>query len=771
MEHSTGTDSSPLARFRFLVNGVVQGVGFRPFVYRIATEEALTGTVQNGPNGVTIEVEGSAHAIARFRHRLQSELPPQSRIDSLESVSVGLTGESHFQIIHSAHDGAAATLIPPDIATCDDCLRELFDRSDRRFAYPFINCTNCGPRYTIVRSIPYDRPYTSMSTFTMCPSCQGEYDDPADRRFHAQPNGCAICGPRVRLCQADGTSVMGEPIPTAVDLLKTGLILAIRGVGGFHLAVDAGNETAVQRLRDRKGRAEKPLAMMAPDITTIENFCILSDHERALLLSPSRPIVLLKSREATGIANAVAPGQQYLGFMLPYTPLHHLLLRGNFTALVMTSGNLAEEPIAIGNQEALDRLKDIADYFLLHDREILQRCDDSIARIQGSQPRLIRRSRGYVPLPVTLAESTIKPILAVGAELKNTIALSRGNQIFLSQHIGDLDNPTALAFFEQSISHFEQIHEIVPEAIAYDLHPEYLSTQWAQKQALPSVSVQHHHAHLAAVLAEHKHVGKAIGIILDGTGYGTDGTIWGGELLFGDASGYVRSAWLAPVPMPGGGLAIKQPWRMALSHLYSSIGENIADLDLPVVAQHRQEIPLLTQMIQKKINSPLTSSCGRLFDAVAALLGYNREIAYEAQAAIGLEMLCDHSAVRASKGYSSALEQIPASGALTTAPLILSIVEDLRRGIARSHIAADFHRSVVEVWVKAAREARTRYNCNTVALSGGVFQNDLLFELMVDRLSAEQFTVLTHLQVPTNDGGIALGQITVANAHFRRERD
>ncbi len=770
MDRSAETETSASTRLRLLVNGVVQGVGFRPFVYRIATELALAGSVQNGPRGVTIEIEGRPGLINSFEHKLKTELPPQARIDSIESLFISPTGGRLFQIIHSAHDGNAATLIPPDIATCDDCVREMFDANDRRYHYPFINCTNCGPRYTIVRSVPYDRPFTTMASFTMCLACQREYDNPADRRFHAQPNACPVCGPQVTLREIAGALVQGDPIPQTVSLLREGKIVAIRGVGGFHLTVDATNESAVVRLRQRKGRAEKPLALMAPNIATIEDYCEISKRERELLLSPQRPIVLLHRRDSRDLAPSVAPDQRFLGFMLPYTPLHHLLLRGNFRTLVMTSGNLSEEPIAIGNEEAMHRLREIADYFLLHDREILQRCDDSIARVQADEPRIIRRSRGYVPLPISLPHPTSVPILAVGGELKNTVALSRSNEVFLSQHIGDLDNPSALGFFEECIAHLERTLEVMPEVIAYDLHPEYLSRQWANRQKLPSISVQHHHAHLASVLVENGFAEKAIGIILDGTGFGTDGTIWGGELLCGDASEFTRSAWLEPVPMPGGLLAIKHPWRMAIGYLYQSYGDSLLELNLPLVERHRSELPLLVQMMQKKINSPLTSSCGRLFDAVAALLGFDREVAYEAQAAIGLEMYCDQEAVRKSIGFPAVAPTTVAGGVIETRSLITGVVAAALNGQPREKIAADFHRTIIELWVQAAIRERKRTGSNTVALSGGVYQNNLIFEKMVGRLTEEKFAILTHRNVPTNDGGIALGQIAVADAYFRRQR-
>ncbi|MCM2270992.1 MAG: carbamoyltransferase HypF [candidate division Zixibacteria bacterium] len=768
MDRQTSIAGIELVRVRFVANGVVQGVGFRPFVYRIATSLGLAGHVNNSPDGVVIEIEGTPASIAEFEMRLGTGAPPPAKIVSLISNRLGVTGENGFRIKSSRHDSPASTLIAPDIATCDDCLSELFDPQDRRYHYPFINCTNCGPRYTIIRSIPYDRPFTSMSLFPFCPDCRREYDDPSNRRFHAQPNACPVCGPKVALSGTAGAIGIDDPISTAVDLLREGKILAIRGVGGYHLAVDATKDTAVRELRRRKGRAEKPLALMAPDLGAIERVCEISDTERELLLQPSRPIVLLRRREESRIGRSVAPGQRYLGYMLPYTPLHHLLLRGNFDALLMTSGNYSEEPIAIGNDEARERLAGMADHFLTHDREILQRCDDSIMRVQHHQPRVIRRSRGMVPLPIKLRRPTMRPILAVGGELKNCIALSRGNEVFLSQHIGDLDNPSAFQFFEASVAHLSSILQIKPELIAYDLHPDYLSSQWAQRQPLPSVSVQHHHAHLASVLAENQYAGKAIGILLDGTGYGTDGTIWGGEILIGDAFSFERFAWFEPVPMPGAGMAISRPYRMAIAQLYHSFGENARNLDLPIIQNHIGELDLLAQMISKKINSPRTSSCGRLFDAVAAILGFDREIGYEAQAAIELEMICDRSIDRLSPLFQEAVEQSTVCSSIVTAPLIRAVVRQIESRRPVGQTAAEFHIALVELLVRSAVAARGKYDINTVALSGGVFQNSFLFEIMCDRLAQEEFTVLTHHQVPTNDGGLALGQIAVADAQIRQ---
>ena len=754
-------------RQQIRVNGIVQGVGFRPFVYRLARECGLGGFVRNNHAGVVIEVEGPLESLAHFRRRLLRDAPPLARIVEWHVDALPPRGERGFDIATSEREALPVTLISPDVSVCDDCLRELFDPADRRYRYPFINCTNCGPRYTIVRSLPYDRPSTSMATFRMCEPCEREYHDPGDRRFHAQPNACPDCGPRVSLWDRTGKKLSaGDPIAEVVMLLQQGHIVAVKGLGGFHLAVDARNDRAVQELRRRKGRAEKPFALMAPDLERVQRFCFLEEAEAALLSSPARPIVLLRARPGHDLAPSVAPRNRYLGFMLPYTPLHYLLLRGHFDALVMTSGNFSEEPIAIDNQEALERLAPLADYFLLHDRDILQRCDDSIVRHVAGHARLIRRSRGYVPRPVFLKRPTRRRILACGGELKNTVALSRDDTVFLSQHIGDLDNPAALAFFEHSIAHLQQILEITPEVIAYDLHPEYLSTKWAkQQEGRPRIGVQHHHAHLAAVLAENRHEGRAIGLILDGTGYGTDGTIWGGEVLLGDAAGFERFAWLTPVALPGGEAAIRQPWRMALSCLLHTYGPEALDLELPFLEQVKvAEARVVLQMVEKGLNAPLTSSCGRLFDAVSALVGVRTEVNYEAQAAIELEMAVDENETGV---YGEALPRAEASGALPVAPLIRAVVADVRRGEPVGRIAARFHRTLAELFLTAAHSARETTGLETVALSGGVFQNVTFLTCLLTRLQQEGFEVLTHREVPCNDGGLALGQVAVADCQLQ----
>jgi hydrogenase maturation protein HypF len=760
--------SSNRVRCRIQVNGIVQGVGFRPFVYRLANELNLAGFVINSSGGVDIEIEGAKTKIDEFYFRLRSEAPVLSQITDSNITEIESTGDNNFIIKQSKKDSFPTTLISPDIATCDDCLRELLDPDDRRYRYPFINCTNCGPRYTIVENIPYDRPKTSMKIFPMCEECLEEYNDPANRRFHAQPNACPVCGPQLMLYDRKGKIDIEDPLREVVNLLRNGYIVAIRGIGGFHLAVDAYNNEAILELRKRKGRAEKPFALMAPDLESIKKFCLITEDEEKLLTEYTRPIVLLRKKPGCDLAESIAPDNNFLGFMLAYSPLHHLLLRDNFDALVMTSGNYSEEPIAISNDEAIRRLKPLADYFLLHDREILQRCDDSITRFQHNKARIIRRSRGYVPRPVFLKKPLSKKILAVGAELKNTIALSRGNTVFLSQHIGDLDNPSAYTFFEDSIEHLKSILEIEPELIACDLHPEYLSTKWAKKQnRLPVVEIQHHHAHLVSVMVENGVTDKTIGIIYDGTGYGTDGTIWGGEILVGDAAGYERPFHLETVPMPGGTTAIQNPWRMAVSYLYKVYRSEFLNLDLPFLREiDIRDIDIVIQMLEKDINSPLTSSCGRLFDAVSAILGIRNTINFEAQAAIELEMMINEEC---DDYYENAVSDLLSGESINTTPPIMAVVDDIIKGEDVGVISAKFHRTLAEISVKAAKSIREKYKIDIIGLSGGVFQNHYFFNFLYERLNSEGFNVISHRQVPTNDGGIVLGQAIIADTLFKMD--
>jgi len=755
-----------MGRRRIRVNGIVQGVGFRPFVYRLASEAQLRGFVNNDADGVFIEAEGLEKDLEVFCRRIIDESPPLANIVNCQIDNIPVANDAAFVIKESRHDITPSTLISPDVAVCEDCLSEMFDPGNRRYRYPFINCTNCGPRYTIVEGIPYDRPFTSMKVFPMCPECEREYNDPSDRRFHAQPNACPVCGPRLVLHDGNRETRTGDPITEAIKLLHEGKILAVRGVGGFHLAVDAHNAGSIERLRERKGRAQKPFALMARGMETIRKHCHVTAEEEKALRHYSRPIVILKKREGCALPENIAPRNKYLGFMLPYSPHHHLLLGESFDALIMTSGNYSEEPIAIANDEAIARLKQMADCFLLHDREILQRCDDSIMMASSGSLQIVRRARGLVPEPVFLAERIAHGrMLAVGGELKNTVALARDDQVFLSQHVGDLDNPSALAFFENSIEHLGRILEIEPSAIAYDMHPEYLSTKWALKQKLPTVGVQHHHAHLVSVMADNGISDRTVGIILDGTGYGTDGTIWGGEILVGDAARFERFAWLKPVPLPGGTAAVKQPWRMAVSHLHEAYGADLFGLKLGFMSGISEgDRQILLQMLDKGINSPLTSSCGRLFDAVSAMLGIRSEINFEAQAAIELEMSVDAS--------DTPIDTFtPANGclgALETSGLIRMVVESIQAGKDVGEIANQFHFSLADLLVQSADKAREKTGVNRVGLSGGVYQNRLFTKYMLQKLTDANFEVLRHRQVPTNDGGLALGQIVAAAAKLGR---
>ena len=747
-----------MKREKTTINGIVQGVGFRPFVYRLAKELELSGYVSNNSHGVVVEIEGKEIQLEEFHHHLKSEPPPLSKITDYTIDEIPLCYDTAFVIKKSSDYSNPSTLISPDISTCDDCLHELFDKHDRRYLYPFINCTNCGPRFTIVKGIPYDRHMTSMSSFPLCSKCQAEYDNPSNRRFHAQPNACPICGPKLTLHNGASEINSNNPIADVIDLLHSGNIVAVKGIGGFHLTVDPHNSKAIELLRIRKGRAEKPFALMAKDIQTIQKYCEVTEKEIDLLESYQRPIILLRKKENCTLPENISPNNQYLGFMLAYTPIHHLLLQNEFDSLIMTSANISEEPIVIDNDDAVKRLSNIADYFLIHDRDILQRCDDSIVRISAGKKQIIRRARGYVPYPVFLNKKINQGILAVGGELKNSIAISRGDSVFQSQYIGDLDNPEAFSFFEHSISHLSKIMQIEPAYIAYDMHPEYLSTKWAKKQNLPTIAVQHHHAHMVSVMAENNYYDKTIGIILDGTGYGTDGTIWGGEVLVGDSTKFNRFSSLKHFPLPGGTSAIKEPWRMALSYLYTIYEKNIPQ-NLPFMQSlDTEKSKIVCEMIDKKFNSPLSSSCGRLFDAVSALLNIRQTVTYDAQAAIELEMI-------ASKGNVQPVRIInPSSGIINSSELIHTIVGMLEQNKPTEDIALYFHYQLAEYFIASALAARKKYSIQTVALSGGVYQNKIFFEYIYNRLLNEKFKVLIHKELPTNDGGIALGQIVIADA-------
>jgi hydrogenase maturation protein HypF len=911
------------------VEGVVQGVGFRPFVYALATRLGLSGLVGNDVDGVFAEVEGAPAAIAEFLSALEKEAPPLARVERVTAVGLAPAGTAApFTIVASDPTGRRRTLIAADTATCGDCLRELDDPADRRFGYPFINCTNCGPRFTIVTDVPYDRPLTTMAGFAMCAQCAAEYHDPANRRFHAQPTCCPACGPRLTLLDragkplgpitSTGTGQPGDDLPggatlpgaaggaaprettqsysqleVAAAMLRQGQILAVKGLGGYHLAADAANEQAVASLRRRKHREDKPFAIMASSVAAASQLCEVAQAAATLLESPARPIVLLPRHPDAAVAAAVAPGNRQLGIMLPYTPLHHVLLAAVGRPLVLTSGNVSDEPIAYRDADAVDRLAGIADAFLAHDRAIHIRTDDSVARTVRDRPMLLRRSRGYVPEPVRVSGGFPRPVLACGAELKNTFCLGRENRAFISPHIGDLENAETLRSFTEGIEHFTRLFDITPEVVAYDLHPEYLSTKYAlDLDDVELVGVQHHHAHIASCLADNGLAGDdtggpVIGVAFDGTGYGLDGTIWGGEFLIATTSDFRRAGHLAPVPMPGGAAAIRQPWRMAAAYLAQlapagapgpgrggdggsaprldaggsvpgpdaggsgpgvdaagsvprlnsggsvagpdaggsvsrlDAGDAVRDLDvggsgpgvdaagsvprlnsggsvagpdaggsalgldaggslprlnadhsaagldiagLGVAQRNAARWDPIVAMSRRGFNAPLTSSAGRLFDAAAAILGVRDEITYEGQAAIELEQLADP----AEPGAYQAVIIPGAPFQVRGMDLIVAVVEDLAAGVPRDAIAARFHNGIAALIVDACLLIREQEALNTVALSGGVFQNLLLLGKTVDGLESNGFTVLTHSRVPCNDGGISLGQAVIAAARDQR---
>jgi hydrogenase maturation protein HypF len=769
-------------RAQVFVRGVVQGVGYRPFVYRLALEEGLAGFVGNDSDGVTIEIEGSEERVEVFLSRLRLEAPPLARVDSVTVRELRVAdveaGSAGFRIVASEIVGRACTGIPADAATCPDCLRELLDPKDRRYRYPFLNCTNCGPRFTITRQIPYDRPQTSMAKFKMCAVCQAEYDDPANRRFHAQPNACWVCGPRVWLVGADGAEIAAnDAVAACIDRLADGQIMAVKGIGGFHLSVDATNQTAVMRLRERKHRYGKPLAVMVRDLDAARAVCALTSEEEALLSSSARPIVLARRREDCGIAEGVAPGIPWLGVFMPYAPLQHLLFADpRVRALVMTSANLSEEPIAIDNDEALARLNGIADAFLMHDREILQRCDDSVAAVVDGAPQLIRRARGFVPLGVPLPFDA-PPLLAVGGHLKNVFALARGGFAYQSQHLGDLESLTGLEFFKESLEHLMRTFEIEPQAVVHDMHPGYLSTEWAKEWAhqlgLPLIAVQHHHAHVAGCMAEHGLEGPVIGLALDGTGFGTDGKIWGGEVLIARMDGFERFAHLEYVPMPGGDAAIKEPWRMAFAALRTA-GFN-AELAASLAGATASEARVLDRMMERGINSPMTSSLGRLFDAVAAVVMNRRVVDYEAQAAIELEGAAVDERDRFEQGeYVPELHEAEEGSAsvaeIRTGKMWKAVLEDIWRGVPARRISARFHAGIAEGFINAAGNARIETDINTVALSGGCMANRRLTRLLREGLEEEGFEVFQHRRISPGDGGLSYGQLAVAAAMLNNSK-
>ena len=761
------------ARCRILIEGVVQGVGFRPFVYRLAESHRLGGSVRNGQHGVLIDAEGDRDAIDRFLDRLKSTAPSSAR---LRRITVTWGAPHHdpgpFRIDTSAGEGEPALFPAPDLAVCAACLAEMGDSGNRRYAYPFLNCTQCGPRYTIIRALPYDRERTSMASFTMCPACRAEYEDPRNRRFHAEPTACPACGPRLALLGSGGRVLdVPDPLQSVVAALQAGQVVAVKGLGGYHLTCDATAPGVVTELRRRKARDAKPLAVMVGSLEEARLLCVVSGTEAELLESAARPIVLLERRSpAAGqaVADEVAPRLRDLGLMLPYTPLQYLLLERTGRPLVMTSGNRTDEPIAYQDGDALTRLGGVADLFLVHDRPIEVRCDDSVARVVDGAPSVLRRARGYVPLAISLTHDAAEPILACGGELKNVFALVRGREVFLSQHLGDLGDERAYRAWTDAIAHLKRLLELAPSVVAHDLHPGYRSTSYARSlDGVHHIPVQHHHAHIASCLADNGVDDRVIGVAWDGTGYGTDGHVWGGEFLLADLDGFERVGSFQEVAMPGGEAAVREPWRMAAIFLQAVYGEAVEELDLAFVRRlDRSAWRLLSRAAERGLNAPLTSSAGRLFDAVASMLGLRDHVDFEAQAAMELEALAESEADRV---YTVNLEEIDGRTIVRTPDIVLGVVEDILAGVGADRIGSRFHATLAEVIVRTCCRLREPSGLDRVALSGGVFQNRRLSRLAVEGLGRAGFQVYTHHQVPPNDGGLALGQAAIA-ARFREDR-
>ncbi len=779
-----GVAASDVVRLGVRIEGIVQGVGFRPFVHGLAAGLGLAGFVGNDQAGVFVEVEGGAEPVGKFLDELERHPPPLAVVERVTSRQLPTIGSAGFTIVPSVAAGRGATLISPDTATCADCLAELRDPADRRYRFPFVNCTHCGPRFTIVTGVPYDRSATTMAGFPMCPACAAEYHDPADRRFHAQPTCCPDCGPTVTLLDAAGRPVVsrpdaagrpnpaGDPIGRAAAELAAGAVLAVKGLGGFHLAaiaVGPVGETAVATLRARKHREDKPFAVLVADLAAARELVDVDEVGAGLLTSRHRPIVLLPRRAdaAVPLAGAVAPGNAALGVMLPYTPLHHLLIDAlsgyEARPIVLTSGNVSDEPIAFRDADAIERLRGIADGFLTHDRPIHVRADDSVLRVSGGLVTPIRRSRGYTPEPLSLPLPARRPVLGCGAELKSTFCLARGSHAFLSHHIGDLENYETLRFYTGGIEHFRELFDVEPVLLAHDLHPEYLSTKYALDRAgadgVELVGVQHHHAHLASCLADNGVAGPVIGIACDGLGFGCDEQLWGGEVMAVSLAGFERLAHLEPVPMPGGAAAIREPWRMAAAYLRACGGLDAAAAG-PLAARQGDRWPGVLALLASGVNSPPTSSTGRLFDGVAALLGLRDRVNYEGQAAVELEQLAWQAGDHPVTGYPARLD----GGLLRGPDLVRGVLDDLADGVDGALVAARFHAGLVDLLARAAAAARSRTGLDTVALSGGVFQNALLTGALRARLVADGFAVLTHRRVPPNDAGISFGQVAVAAA-------
>ena len=771
-----------MERVRINVTGIVQGVGFRPFIFNLAKSLGLKGYVLNSSDGVVIDIEGDN--VSDFVDRMQTSLPPLSEIKSLKAEPLQPVGYSDFIIKESLTEDGRFTLISPDVSVCPHCLSELFNPKDRRYLYPFINCTNCGPRYTIIQNIPYDRPKTTMAKFTMCVTCSVEYHDPTNRRFHAQPNACPDCGPSITFVKKNGEILFEkkEAMESTIIAIKDGAVVAIKGLGGFHLACDAANDKAVRRLREKKRKSNKPFALMAANTDMIKRFCAVSEVDEKALKSKERPILLMPKLLQSGISEAVSPNNNYIGVMLPYTPLHYLLFYSpvstqsfstpNFDALVMTSGNMSEEPIVIDNSEAVERLSDIADYFLLHNRDIYMRVDDSVVRNFKGKARMIRRARGYVPAPIDL-DREMPEVIACGGELKNTLCLTKGKYAIMSQHIGDMENYDVLSFFEETLKNLKRSFRVETKIIAHDLHPEYLSVKYALSQKdMEAVGIQHHHAHIASCMAENGIDEKVIGIAFDGTGYGTDGNIWGGEFLTCDFNNFERAGHFQYIPMPGGEKAIKEPWRMGVSYLYRILGDKSDVIDAikkregGISRIQEKEIELVIKMIDKGINTPMTSSAGRLFDAVSSIIGIRDEITFEGEAAIEMEMKAEK---KCSGIYPYEINSENNIMLIDASLIIAGLLKDIFLKMSQSLISAKFHNTMAEIILDVCCKIREESGLNITALSGGVFQNMLLLEKAVKKLEDKGFKVITHSKVPANDGGISLGQAVIA-AYRHSER-
>lgn len=755
-------------RVCYQFSGIVQGVGFRPFIYRLATTNELAGYVRNSTEGVTVEVEGTQQAIEEFILQVRTQAPPLAEIYGITSAELPITHDKGFHIIESSMTGRSDVHISPDIATCNECLNELFDPADRRYQYPFINCTNCGPRLTIIHDIPYDRMRTSMSVFPLCDQCRKEYEDPANRRFHAEPNACPVCGPQLTLHDSTGEVVVIEDaIAETIARLKAGAIVAIKGLGGFHLCVDAGNDDAVQLLRQRKYREEKPLAIMVRDIIEALKIAFISDVERDLLCSPSRPIVLLEARRPSTVSPLVAPGMDTLGIMLPYTPIQHLLFQGDFTALVMTSANQTDEPICISNDETIIRLSGIADHFLVHNRDILVRCDDSVAMVARERPYMLRRSRGYAPRPLLLKDA-LPEVLALGGHLKSTICIVKESFAFLSPHIGDLETPLARDFLHETIERMQHIVQCRPDVVACDLHPGYYSSRLSSILGVKEIiRVQHHHAHIVSCMAENHVSGKVIGIAMDGTGYGEDACIWGGEFLVADEAGFLRAGRLRYIPLPGGEAAIRQPWRTAAGFIWEAYGDQWSDvISLLGIVPDGFPFDSLEKILEAKVNSPLCSSLGRLFDGVASIVGLKQSVSFEGQAAMDLEAVA-HRGSGDILPYKIITEDDVI--VLDPAPMVKAIVEGKLMGADIPQLAIAFHLTLVKAFAEMAKRVRDRTGIERAVLSGGCFQNRILLEGCVRELEQEGFEVFTHQRVPANDGGVSLGQAVIAGTRKKKK--